>query len=87
MRLQLTKVKRIYMHGHRVVSPRENPERLVSSFSLHHDVDCERKEYMEELLLNDLPALFDRSLEYWHTGPGDHYSSCLQFNLIALELA
>jgi hypothetical protein len=42
---------------------------------------------MEELLLNDLPAVFDRCLKYWHTGPGDYRPSCLQFNLIALELA
>jgi lysyl-tRNA synthetase class I len=42
---------------------------------------------MEELFLNDLPAFFDRCLEYWHTSPSDHHPSCLQSNLIAFELA
>lgn len=42
---------------------------------------------MEELFLNDLPAVFESCLEYWHTGPGDYHPAGLQFNLIALELA
>ena len=62
-------------------------ELRVDSFFRYIVNDCERKEYMEELLLNDLPAVIDRCLEYWHTGPGDYRPSCLQFNLIALELA
>jgi hypothetical protein len=42
---------------------------------------------MEELLLNHLPEVFDRCLEYWHTDPGDYRPSGFLLNLIALELA
>ena len=48
---------------------------------------CERKVNMNELLLNDLPAVFDRCLEYWHTGAGDYRPAGLQLNRIALDLA
>jgi hypothetical protein len=42
---------------------------------------------MENLLLNDLPEVFDRCLKYWHTGPVDYCPANLQFNQIALDLA